>query len=193
MIHILGSEFVHFFLLEEDGEITLIDAGLSGYRDTLEPALQRAGPSIGDVKAIVLTHADPDHVGFAGKLQRTHGTPVYVHRSDSDRTREPKTKQTERSPVAMLPMLRHSHGRRALRHMIANRGAKQAKVTEIIPLDDGDQLDVPGRLRVIHTPGHTDGHCVLYAPSQDALFIGDAVNNIHIVTRQPARTSPPRP
>jgi len=30
---------VHFFLLEQDGEVTLIDAGLSGYRDTLEPAL----------------------------------------------------------------------------------------------------------------------------------------------------------
>jgi hypothetical protein len=35
----LGTEFVHFFLLEQDGEVTLIDAGLSGYRDTLEPAL----------------------------------------------------------------------------------------------------------------------------------------------------------
>jgi glyoxylase-like metal-dependent hydrolase (beta-lactamase superfamily II) len=34
-------------------------------------------------------------------------------------------------------------------------------------------------------PGHTDGHCVLYAPSQDALFVGDAVNNIHIFTGQP--------
>ena len=39
MIRTLGTEFVHFFLLEQDGEVTLIDAGLSGYRDTLEPAL----------------------------------------------------------------------------------------------------------------------------------------------------------
>lgn len=34
-----GCCFVHFFLLKQDGEVTLIDAGLSGYRDTLEPAL----------------------------------------------------------------------------------------------------------------------------------------------------------
>jgi len=39
MIGTLGTEFAHFFLLEQDGEVPLIDAGLSGYRDTLEPAL----------------------------------------------------------------------------------------------------------------------------------------------------------
>ncbi len=30
---------MHFFLLEQDSEVTLINAGLSRYRDTLEPAL----------------------------------------------------------------------------------------------------------------------------------------------------------
>jgi len=39
MIRTLGTEFAHFFLLEQDGEVTLIDAGLSRYRDTLEPVL----------------------------------------------------------------------------------------------------------------------------------------------------------
>jgi hypothetical protein len=37
MICTLGTEFVHFFLLEQDGEVTLIDAGLSGYRDRWSP------------------------------------------------------------------------------------------------------------------------------------------------------------
>jgi Major Facilitator Superfamily/Metallo-beta-lactamase superfamily len=102
-----------------------------------------------------------------------------------------KTKQTDGSPLAMLKMLRHAHSHRALRHMIANGGAKQPKVPEVIPFDDGDELDVPGRLRVIHTPGHTEGHCVLYAPSEDALFVGDAINNLDIVTGQPgARVAP---
>ena len=40
----LGTEFVHFFLFEQDVEVTLIDAGLSGYRDTLEPALSVFDP-----------------------------------------------------------------------------------------------------------------------------------------------------
>jgi len=39
MIRTLGTEFGHFFLLEQDSEVTPIDAGLSRYRDTLEAAL----------------------------------------------------------------------------------------------------------------------------------------------------------
>ena len=142
MIRTLGTQFGHFFALEQDGEVTLIDAGLSGYRDTLEPALADMGRSIDDVKAIVLTHADPDHVGFAGELQQTHGIPVFVHRADRERTRQGKTKHTEGSPLAMLPMLKHAHSRRALRHTIANGGARQSKVPEVIPFDDCDELDI---------------------------------------------------
>jgi hypothetical protein len=36
MIRTLGTDFVHFFLLEQDSEVTLIDAGLSRYCDTLD-------------------------------------------------------------------------------------------------------------------------------------------------------------
>ncbi|MGO9335545.1 MAG: hypothetical protein ACLQCU_16130 [Acidimicrobiales bacterium] len=37
MIRTLGTEFVHFFLLDQDGEFTLIDADPSGHGDTVEP------------------------------------------------------------------------------------------------------------------------------------------------------------
>jgi glyoxylase-like metal-dependent hydrolase (beta-lactamase superfamily II) len=192
MIRMMGTEFVHFFLLEQDGEVTLIDAGLSGYRDMLEPALAETGRSIGDVKAIVLTHADPDHVGFAEELHEQHGIPVYIHRADSERAQQGKTKASEGGPLEMLKMLKHSHTRRALRHMIAKGGAKQAKLPDVIAFDDGDELDVPGRLRVVHTPGHTDGHCVLLAASENALFVGDAINNVHIATGKPGAQVAPR-
>jgi glyoxylase-like metal-dependent hydrolase (beta-lactamase superfamily II) len=192
MIRTLGTKYVHFFLLEQEGEVTLIDAGLSGYRGMLEPALAEIGRSIGDVKAVVLTHADPDHVGFAGELHEQHGIPVYIHRADSERARNGKTKATDGSPVEMLKTLRHSHTRRALRHMIGNGGAKQAKLPNVIAFDDGDELDVPGRLRAIHTPGHTDGHCVLLATSEHALFVGDAINNVDLGTGESGAQVAPR-
>ena len=40
---------------------------------------------------------------------------------------------------------------------------------------DGEVLDVPGRPRVIFTPGHTDGHCALHLPDAGAVITADAL------------------
>jgi glyoxylase-like metal-dependent hydrolase (beta-lactamase superfamily II) len=40
---------------------------------------------------------------------------------------------------------------------------------------DGDTLDVPGRPRVVHTPGHTTGHCSFHLADRGALIVGDEV------------------
>ena len=38
----------------------------------------------------------------------------------------------------------------------------------------GTELDVPGRPRIIPTPGHTYGHCSLHLPGRGAVIVGDA-------------------
>ena len=41
-------------------------------------------------------------------------------------------------------------------------------------LHDGDCLDLGGRsLSVLHTPGHSPGHCCFYEPARDVLYSGD--------------------
>ncbi len=41
-------------------------------------------------------------------------------------------------------------------------------------LRDGDSLELGGRpLRVIHTPGHSPGHCCFYEPDREYLYSGD--------------------
>jgi len=43
-------------------------------------------------------------------------------------------------------------------------------------LTDGDRLDIGGRrLMVIHTPGHSPGHCCFYEPDRSYLYSGDLV------------------
>lgn len=49
---------------------------------------------------------------------------------------------------------------------------------------DHDRLDVPGRPRVIFTPGHTHGHCALHLEDRGVLIAGDA-----FVTYNPYRAS----
>ncbi len=43
-------------------------------------------------------------------------------------------------------------------------------------LRDGDWLDLGGRrIQVVHTPGHSPGHCCFYEPGRDYLFSGDLI------------------
>lgn len=45
---------------------------------------------------------------------------------------------------------------------------------DALPLHDGDTFDFGGtRLRVIHAPGHTRGHCLFHIEPEDVLYLGD--------------------
>ncbi|HKS68998.1 MAG TPA: MBL fold metallo-hydrolase [Ktedonobacterales bacterium] len=58
----------------------LVDAPIATSRAeaALAGALERIGITAGDISAIVLTHAHPDHLGAAGAWQRRTGAPVYL-------------------------------------------------------------------------------------------------------------------
>ena len=45
------------------------------------------GRSLGDVRALLLTDGDTDHIGFAARLQRECDVPIYVHEADVARAR----------------------------------------------------------------------------------------------------------
>jgi glyoxylase-like metal-dependent hydrolase (beta-lactamase superfamily II) len=58
---------------------------------------------------------------------------------------------------------------------------------------DREVLGVPGRPRVVHTPGHTPGHCAFHFEAHGALFVGDAMCTWNPLTgeRRP-QLMPPR-
>src|SRR5512140_2953680 len=86
-LHRLGSSLVNSYLVEEGGLVTIIDTGLPGYWRDLPAELAAMGRSLDDVKGVVLTHGDSDHIGFAERLRRERGVPVYVHDLDAGRAR----------------------------------------------------------------------------------------------------------
>src|SRR5665811_710407 len=79
----LGKGLVNVYLLEEAGEITIVDAGAPGYWKDLPDELATMGRSVDDVRALVLTHAHSDHVGFAERIRRERGVRVSVHADDA--------------------------------------------------------------------------------------------------------------
>ncbi len=49
-LHRLGSSLVNSYLVEDGGEVTIVDAGLPGYRHDLEAELAGMGRSLADVR-----------------------------------------------------------------------------------------------------------------------------------------------
>jgi glyoxylase-like metal-dependent hydrolase (beta-lactamase superfamily II) len=176
----LGTELVNWYLVEDGGRITVVDAGAPKYRPQLDTALARLGRSLGDVAAIVLTHAHSDHTGFAEQLRTQASVPVYVHADDESlaATGKPYGKRE----ASMLPYLRYRHAYRLLFHLAGAGAMKPKPIRELTTYADGDTLDVAGRPRVLHTPGHTSGHCSLHFASVGALIVGDELCTLHPLT-----------
>lgn len=166
----LGSERVNWYLVEDGGQVTVVDAGLSGYWGQLEPALRSAGRGLDDVAALLLTHAHSDHTGVAGLLHE-RGVPVYLDPADEELMRtgkEPWKREANPLPYLWRPGIWGFFG-----HMVRNGALKPPKIDDTRPVADGDVLDVPGRPRVIHSPGHTPGHCAYHFEGRRTMFVGD--------------------
>jgi len=178
-LHRLGEAIVSCYLLEEAGEITIIDAGVPAYYADLTTELAAMGRTIGDVRAVVLTHGHEDHIGFAERLRVEHSVPASIHELDRALARgevgNPSAGMGERRLRSLLHYML----------WLMRRGAMRTKaLTEVDTFDPGTTLDVPGALRVIHTPGHTHGSVTFHALGHDALFVGDALATDAVITER---------
>ena len=171
----LGSWIVNWYAVEDDGRWTVFDAGAPGHW----PELERHGIRPEAVAAVVLTHAHADHVGVAERL-REAGARVYVHEADEELART--AKPFGKNEASMLPYLRHAMAWKLLGHLARNGAVKPQRIGEVTTYADGDVLDVPGRPRAIHTPGHTNGHCALHLEGADALIAGDVLCTLNPLT-----------
>ena len=77
MVHnlTLGLYRVHCYILEEKGQVVLIDPGARV--DLIEERLRALESP--QVLAIILTHGHVDHTSAASDLADTYGCPVYAH------------------------------------------------------------------------------------------------------------------
>jgi glyoxylase-like metal-dependent hydrolase (beta-lactamase superfamily II) len=176
-LHRVGQPIVNSYLIAGPDGVTIIDAGLPGYWKLLEAELAAMGKSLGDVRALILTHGDTDHIGFAARLHRETGVAVYIHEADTDRARlKVKKPNTGWGPVKIGPLAGF------LWYSARRGGLRPRPATELQTMADGDVLDVPGSPRIIHTPGHTPGSIAVHVPAVDALFLGDTMTTRNVLT-----------
>ena len=138
-LHRIGSDVVNVYLVEDAAGVTIIDAGLPGHWRELERELTQLGRSLDEVRGIVLTHGDTDHIGFAERLRQQKGIVARVHELDAARARgEVKKPNAGWGPMKVRPLLKF------LWYSARHGGLRIPPVREVITFTDGDVLDLPG-------------------------------------------------
>ena len=176
-LHRVGSDIVNSYLVVDSEGVTVIDAGLPGYWSRLQAELAAIGKSVADVRALILTHGDTDHIGFAARLYRDAGVVPYIHEADVPRAHlEVKKPNSGWGPVKVGALASF------LFYSARNGGLRIKPAAELQTVADGTTLDVPGSPRIIHVPGHTPGSIAVHVPAVDALFLGDTMTTRNVLT-----------
>jgi hydroxyacylglutathione hydrolase len=150
--------FVNVYLLVEEHGLTIVDTGVPGNAQRIVEYAGKIGYQSTDITTIVLTHADLDHSGSARRLKELTGARIAIGVLDAPRVVGKMELKAVKGPAAML-------------FGVVSKFGKFETFEPDILLKDGDQV---GSLRVIDTPGHTDGSICL-TREHAFIFVGDAL------------------
>lgn len=161
-------DFVNIFaLVDDDGQVTLVDTGFKGGPGHAAAGLAVMGKSVADVTRILLTHAHGDHVGGAAALAEQSQATVAISALDAPFAR------LGQSPARDAATF---FGRQITKMSKPGKDFPAVVIGE--EFADGDVLPLAGGVRVVHTPGHTPGHVALLHEATGVLITGDSIWNV---------------
>lgn len=143
------SENAYFYIDPQTSSGFLIDPGAEAQR-----LLRHIKEKNWDIKAILLTHGHFDHTGAIATISGTLNIPYYISRPGYE--------------YLINPQL----------NLSANFG-RDSILPDAKFFNEGDFISLPDNgdfgLEIISTPGHTPDSSTLYAPAENAAFVGDAI------------------
>ncbi len=183
-VYRVADGIVNWYLVDEGGEVALYDAGWPRSWPHIEAALGELGHSPGDVSAIVLTHAHPDHLGAAEQARKACGAPVHVHAPELPRAHgEAKGSSPFTLVPGLLPTMWRPSSTAFVLHATVRGFMFPTWVKDVTPFHAGEVLDLPGRPRPVATPGHTEGHVSFVFEQLGVTITGDAIATLDVLTR----------
>jgi len=133
---------------EETGQGVIVDPG--GDAEKIIEMVSRHKLAI---IAILNTHGHFDHVGANCAMVDLYKVPLMIHHSDSD----------------MLQRVQEVSTRYGV------PGGKNSPPADSF-LEDGQEIGIGNlKIKVLHTPGHTQGGCCLYIQSEKKVITGDTL------------------
>lgn len=157
----IGSDklerFVYSYLICGE-KICLIDSGVSSSEDLIFGYMDKLGLKENDLSLMILTHSHPDHMGSAKSIKDKSGCKVLAHENEIKWMENIELQAKER-PVPNFHSL------------------VEGSVLVDGILENGDMVDLGDNItmRVIHTPGHSEGSISLFTKGEGVLFTGDVI------------------
>ncbi|MFW9835725.1 MAG: MBL fold metallo-hydrolase [Candidatus Thorarchaeota archaeon] len=141
------------YIKSGDHEI-LVDTGTGLYSSALDKDLQTQGSSLGSITDVVLTHSHIDHIGGVIPLLEIGSPKLYLHKAEAE-------------PINNGDMS----------HTLGDTfGADLPPFKIDVMLEEGNLIDFGDvKLRVFHTPGHSEGSIVMKVVDTGILFTGDTL------------------
>lgn len=172
-IYRLQLNTVNAYLIEADEGLILIDTGNAGDSAAILQAIESLGFARTALKAILLTHAHPDHAGSAASLKReVPDARIYASEHDVPIVAgSAKQRPMIASPGWINKLL--------FRLIIADKDG----IVDAVPVDatlkPDDELPYVLGMRAIHVPGHSMGQFAFLLPIHGGVLIaGDACANM---------------
>lgn len=131
---------------EENKECFLIDPGASA-----KALVERIRKDELKPVAVLLTHGHFDHAGAAEELAKEFDIKVYAHEAEKDTLSNPQ---------------------KNVSWMV---GASESYHADVYLKDEAVITLAGFEIKVLHTPGHTEGGCCYYIAAEDVVFTGDTL------------------
>lgn len=150
----------------ESGDLSLVDAGLTGKGSYKASSIKQLGIRPEDIKRIIMTHTHLDHIGCLAELQKDFpGAELWVHRLEAD--------------LLETGDDRAVYGMEMFKSMCQTQfgldvNAFKFKVDR--KLEGGETLEIGDMIwDIVFIPGHSMGGIALYEPVAKILIPGDVV------------------
>ena len=170
------TEVVNWVVLVEQGRVALIDCGYPGQAALVEESVRRAGATMDQVEALVLTHNHVDHTGSMPALA-ARGVRVLAGADELPMLRGERIESATTRDV-LVRAWRPRVLRWALT-IVRLGGSQHPRVDHPEAVRPGEPLDIARSPVPVALPGHTSGHTAFHFPAQRAVVTGDALVTGH--------------
>ena len=150
-----------YLYISDKNEISIIDSGMPGNANKILSQIFELDISFEKIKYIILTHSDIDHTGSVADLKNATGALVAIHEKEVPYLLCEKKKKLKGMIGGLIGLI----------FGILFKFMKTQNIVPDITLKEGDFI---GGLKVIYSPGHTEGSISLYN-EDSVLFSGDAI------------------